>query len=1083
VYGQDTVSSVSATNNPGSYDVGKVITIDVIFTGAITVVTTGGTPTLTLTVGAATPTATYATGSGTTTLQFTYTVAAGDDSAGAPIDYASTTALSANGATLTDSMSMTPTLTLPTVGSASSLSSAGIIVDTTAPTFSTVSSSFADGTYGLSATVPFSVAFSEPVTFSTNPSLDLVVGSGTGTATYVSGNNTATLVFNYVPAAGDSGVVSVSDGLAGSTVTDIAGNAFTGTVTGLTPTAITIDTSAPTVSSVAATSGTYTPTQTVSITVTFSAAVNVFGAPTLALSNGASATYASGNGTTALVFTYVVGSSASEAASPLEVGSATALSGTIVAASTGNTATLTLSGTALADSTSNVVISIPTVPTVSSVTGTAGNYKLAASIPLTVTFSEAVYFTGTAPTLSLNTGNAATYTSGNSSTTFIFTYQVVSPDDQSPLSATGITGAIFSVAANTQLTQVSFTQTVTSVNVDGVVPTLDDVTATAGSYAVAATISFSVDFSESVTVAGGTPSLPLDNGGSADYVSGSGTSTLQFEYVVAVGDSGSLDVDSTSSLVLNGATIRDAFGNDATLSLSGFTVPGILVGPPPSSSVSVTDVSGSPSASTVGVGGVITITLTFNATVNVTGSPTLSLNTGGTATYSGTPGVLSTTQTFTYTVSADDDSQTALDVTSPSALSGGTIVDATGASVDVILPGSLVDSEITIDTAGPTVTGVTSSNSASAYSVGDSITIRVSWSEPTYLTAGIPSLDLVTGSDATTSVSYTDGNGTSTWTFVYEIAAGDNTDNLDYSSTTALAANGAVITDAVGNPADLTLPAPGSAGSLGDSVTIIVDTTAPTVVKVVSNSSTSTTYNTGDTINIAITFSEPVTVTGSAPKAQLTLATGANNAHEEAVYSSGSGSTVLIFKYVVVLLDSANPLDYVSNSSLSVSTGASITDAAGNSAVLRLPNPGSANSLSKSGLVVDAIPDPDFTLVITLNEQLPCSEVQNDAETVNSIVTDQFQGMDITSDYTCSAIPSKKRQDYVSFLVFTYSFYNTQPGDQDAVSNSTDVLVDKINAQVPNAQVASIDVVSNSHIVLPTFLGITILLLALLVRE
>ena len=57
--------------------------------------------------------------------------------------------------------------------------------------------------------------------------------------------------------------------------------------------------------------------------------------------------------------------------------------------------------------------------------------------------------------------------------------------------------------------------------------------------------------------------LDVNSGGTASYVSGSGTSTLTFTYTVVYGDSTSsvLDYNSTSSLTLNGGSIQDAAGN------------------------------------------------------------------------------------------------------------------------------------------------------------------------------------------------------------------------------------------------------------------------------------------------------------------------------------------------------------------------------------------------------------------------------------------------------------------------------------------------------------------------------------------
>ena len=77
--------------------------------------------------------------------------------------------------------------------------------------------------------------------------------------------------------------------------------------------------------------------------------------------------------------------------------------------------------------------------------------------------------------------------------------------------------------------------------------------------------------SEVVTVAGGTPTLVLNNGGTASYVGGSGTDTLTFSYTVAAGqDTGDLAV---SSFNLNGATVQGASGDNADLS-------GVVTNPP-----------------------------------------------------------------------------------------------------------------------------------------------------------------------------------------------------------------------------------------------------------------------------------------------------------------------------------------------------------------------------------------------------------------------------------------------------------------------------------------------------------------------
>ena len=48
-------------------------------------------------------------------------------------------------------------------------------------------------------------------------------------------------------------------------------------------------------------------------------------------------------------------------------------------------------------------------------------------------------------------------------------------------------------------------------------------------------MTLTLNLSEAVTVAGGTPTLTLNDGGIATYVSGSGTGALTFTYTVAAG--------------------------------------------------------------------------------------------------------------------------------------------------------------------------------------------------------------------------------------------------------------------------------------------------------------------------------------------------------------------------------------------------------------------------------------------------------------------------------------------------------------------------------------------------------------------
>jgi len=162
-------------------------------------------------------------------------------------------------------------------------------------------------------------------------------------------------------------------------------------------------------------------------------------------------------------------------------------------------------------------------------------------------------------------------------------------------------------------------------------------------------------------------------------------------------------------------------------------------------------------------------------------------------------------------------------------------------------------------TVAPTVSSVTSSTANGSYKAGATVSIQVNFSENVTVT-GTPQLALNSGA----TVNYASGSGTSTLTFTYTVAPGENAADLDYNATSSLSGT---IEDAATNGADLTLAAPGAAGSLGNAKNIVIDTTAPTVSSV-SASNADGSYTTGDVIHVEVTFGEAVTVTGT-PKCRL----------------------------------------------------------------------------------------------------------------------------------------------------------------------------------------------------------------------
>ena len=106
----------------------------------------------------------------------------------------------------------------------------------------------------------------------------------------------------------------------------------------------------------------------------------------------------------------------------------------------------------------------------------------------------------------------------------------------------------------------------TEVEIQDVAPSVSSLAASSASsanFAAAHTVTFTLDTSETVTVAGGT-TISLSDGGTATYVSGSGTSALTFTYSA---------IDAPQALTITGlasGSIEDSY--DLSLSIAGTSV-------------------------------------------------------------------------------------------------------------------------------------------------------------------------------------------------------------------------------------------------------------------------------------------------------------------------------------------------------------------------------------------------------------------------------------------------------------------------------------------------------------------------------
>ena len=510
-------------------------------------------------------------------------------------------------------------------------------------------------------------------------------------------------------------------------------------------------------------------------------------------------------------------------------------------------------------------------PTVLNVTVSPpdGGYGLGDRIEFNVNFNEAVVYSGAAPVLMLNLSGGetrnATYTSGNNTDRFAFAYEVQGGDDAPNVEYNGTmalttAGSMIDkagYAANLTLSASGSLGRSGPVPIDATRPTVLNITSPNGTgpHAEGSIIAVRALFSENVDAdtTGGTPRIELSTGAAvvryAEYdAAASAGRTLAFSYSVTEGDE-TLDLDYASDTALseNGAIIRDTAGNRATdLTLTDPVAAGPLGALGPirldTTQPTVVSVSSTTPDGTYGIDSRIVVTVEFseNMTVDTTGgTPQIALSTGAAGRHAVYDAGASTARTlaFAYTVTEGDDAAD-LDYSAAAVIvrNGGTIRDAADNDADLELPppgtdGLLDSGTIRLEAVRPAVEYVYSEKDNDLYPVDTVIDVRVKLGEAVIVdnSSGTPSIRLETGT-ADRNATLVGGNNSDTLVFTYTVRQGDETDDLNYTGTTALSPNGGTIRDAAGNDADLELPEWGAGDTLGERRDIIIDTAAPVVL-------------------------------------------------------------------------------------------------------------------------------------------------------------------------------------------------------------------------------------------------------------
>ena len=233
-----------------------------------------------------------------------------------------------------------------------------------------------------------------------------------------------------------------------------------------------------------------------------------------------------------------------------------------------------------------------TKPTVSSVSVPAnGTYKTGDILNFTVNFSENVNVVGS-PLIPITIGGStkyASYASGTGTSALIFSYTVTNIDNDSDGIVVGSainlnSGTIRDSANNNAVLTLNNKPSTSGILIDNAGPIMvgginNPVDKT---YKSGDKLYFIFSYNENVTVVTTdvTPSIELVIGNTtrcANYLDGSGSSSLIFSYTVVSGDSDSDGIAVNSGITLNNGTIKDSAGNNADIIFADYSLANVLV--------------------------------------------------------------------------------------------------------------------------------------------------------------------------------------------------------------------------------------------------------------------------------------------------------------------------------------------------------------------------------------------------------------------------------------------------------------------------------------------------------------------------
>ena len=293
---------------------------------------------------------------------------------------------------------------------------------------------------------------------------------------------------------------------------------------------------------------------------------------------------------------------------------------------------------------------------------------------------------------------------------------------------------------------------------------------------------------------------------------------------------------------------------------------------------------------------------------------------------------------FCYTVARGDEDDDGISI-GPllQALVGGAILSAGGTAADRARPAQGPYTNHRVDGLNPSITQVEIASTpitAQTYGAGEAIEVEITFDEVVTVTQTGSQAELLlqVGTNTRRAI-YHGGSRTTVLTYRYVTRASDrDEDGINIGAGTS-SLTGGVITDLAGNAALRDFAA--LAADVNHQVDGRIDVDRPAVaMDGVRVTSTATTYITGATIEVTVTFDEDVIVTGNP-----TLALRIGAANQVATYDRGSGTALLVFRYKVMSGDRDDNGISIGANALALN-GGTIADRTGNNADLSFREPG-----------------------------------------------------------------------------------------------------------------------------------------------